>query len=166
MGTNVIQRQGGLIPIVLTNLMITIAATVPHVLLKIRRTISSQQDDNCPAGVKGTGNVNVDGNNFGNNNVGDDLYRGVEETCSVPPSGRALDMASTCATPVSLLHHARCDNDAFEEPVAFALPHPFPRHRINSEVAARHPVQIAAPGVTGRHSRCRCRYSSSRVWII
>ena len=87
MGTNVIQRQGGLIPIVLTNLMITIAATVPHVLLKIRRTISSQQDDNCPAGVKGTGNVNVDGNNFGNNNVGDDLYRGVEETCSVPPSG-------------------------------------------------------------------------------
>ena len=91
-------------------------------LLNIVRpiTLSSQQDDNCPAGVKGDGNVNVNGNNFGNNNVGDDLYRGVEETCSVPPSGRALDMASTCATPVSLLHHARCDNDAFEEPVAFA----------------------------------------------
>ena len=65
------------------------------------RTISSQQDDNCPAGVKGDGNVNVNGNNFGNNDVGDDLYRGVEETCSVPPSGRALDMASTCATPTS-----------------------------------------------------------------
>ena len=83
MGTNVIKRQGGLIPIVSTNLMITIAAAACVAkswdwgLLCV--TSAGWQLPCC--GVKRIGNVNVNGNTFGNSNVGDDLYRGVEETC-------------------------------------------------------------------------------------
>ena len=117
-------------------------------------------------GVKRIGNVNVNGNTFGNGNVGDDLYRGVEETCVSDSAGEhwiwkygapvrvSQPVASAAAHDAIMTHSQR-------SPLHCRMPADQLKWQLDASCKSK-PLLVSQVRTAGGE----CRYSMNRVLII